>query len=416
MTMAWVPLFSIALATNPAAGQVQQGPWVDDNEQEVDRARKTNVAVIVLDQKNRAIQGAQVQLEQQRHDFVIGLTLPVNQQVPQSPDQKPVYRIFNALSFERYTDWASMADGIDAKQEKLIKDWVDAVKPISTNYGRVVSDDPAHNLDQLSLYNPLQLRDAVLARIENACRFTPAPDTYDLYADIIGQDMIERKIGRGLVHRMFEMARAKSPHAKLNLRIYDAISLQRGRDLIDLMQRMEVLQIPFDGVTLEQRFGGQVQPIPLNRMLRDYVEKVPVPVTITGLEVGGPSEVAAGLNIETVIRLLFAQPNVAGIYFSGLTPAHTLEENGELLNRNGEPSAAGSTLDALFSNHWHSSVTGTTDERGNIQARVFTGWYKVDATLPSGATMTVDAYIPRSDRTKLIVLQTTAAESTPQGQ
>lgn len=405
-----VALVLCILGPETTNAQVLQGQWVDEAEAAINKHRKTDAIVIVIDQHDQAVTGATVTLKQLRHDFVVGLTLPVDRLPPDHVEKLPVYRCFNSIAMDRMTDWSYPPKPSELAPEEVGKAWRYMLDPIQIAYGRVVSADTARNSDKLALLGPTDLRDAVMARVNMATNSRPAADQYDLYADLLYQDLIERKLGKGMLHRMFEHARAGRPDADFNLRVRNAISLQRGRELSLAVQRLEAMQVPFEGVTIEQRFIGQVQPRPLARMLDDHVGTLPVPVTLAGLEVGGPSDVAAGLNAETLLRLVFAQPKIQGIYFSGVLASEVVEEHAALIDADGNPTAAGQALDQLFNTHWRSNITGKSDERGNVAARVFTGWYEITVKLPNGLEMNGKAYIPKSDRAKLIVMQQTAAE------
>lgn len=409
-----IALTACTLTIASASAQILQGAWVEASEAAIDQHRKTEVTVIVLDREDHAVMGASVRLTQQRHDFIIGLTLPADRMPPQGLDKLAVYRCLNAIALDRLTDWSFPLKQSQTTPQELAKAWHDAIDPLQVSFGRVISADTARNKDKLSLLKPTDLRDAVMQRVDDAMSFEPNADYYDLYADLLYQDMIERKLGKGMLHRMFDRARAADPDAKFSLRVRNAISLQRGRELALAIQRLEVRQVPFDRVTIQQRFKGQVQPRPLARMLDEQVATLPVPVTLAGLEVGGPSEVAAGLNMETLLRLVFAQPAIEGIYFSGVLPNEVLEKHAALLDAAGQPTPSGNVLDQLFNKHWRSEVNAKTDERGNINTRVFTGWYRVSATLPTGEVIKGQAYLPKSDRAKIIVLQQTAAEDQSQ--
>jgi len=402
LCLAWGP---------PSDAQILQGQWVDQSQAAIDQQRKTDVTVIVLDRQDRAVQGAKVRLVQQRHDFVLGLTLPNDRMPPKQPRTLPVYRCFNAIAMDRYTDWSTSSPSDPKKTAARLNAWTDALDPIHKHFGPVVSADTARNHDRLSLLESAELRDAVLARIDLASVFDPVPDSYDLYADLLKQDMIERKLGQGMLPRMFDRAAARRPKASFGVRVRNAISLQSGRDFVSTIQKLEVRQVPFDHITIEQSFPGPIQPNALRRMLDEYAAPLPAPVILAGLEVGGPTPVAAAIKLETLLRLAFAQPNIHGIYFAGLVQDELIEDNAALFDRDGKPTAAGQVLDTLFTKLWHSEESGTSDERGNVQARVFTGWYRITATLPDGTQIESQAYIPKADRSKRIILQTTTAEA-----
>lgn len=391
--------------------QILQGQWVDDTQAQIEKHRKADVTVIVLDMDDRAVKGAKVRLIQQRHDFALGLRLPVDRDPPEGLKTLPVYRCFNAIALDRYTDWSLPPADDPGQQAKRLDAWHRAIDPMHTSFGPVISADPARNNDRLSLLGPADLRDAILARIDLAAIYEPAPDAYCLYADVLQQDMVQRKLGQGMLHRMFDRADAKRPQASFGLRVRNGVSLQRGRDMLRAIQKLEVRQVQFDHITIEQAFGQAMQPIPMKRMFEDYIAPLPRPVTLAAVEAGGSSPLAAAINIETVVRLAFAEPRIAGLSFAGLTEGELLEENAALIDSDGKPTASGEALDQLFTKLWRSDVTGQTDERGNVQSRVFTGWYTISATLPDGSVITSEAYIPKADRAKMIVLQKTAAEA-----
>lgn len=397
-------------ADRPAGAQVLRGEWVEASEKAIDQHRKTDIQVIVLDRDDRALQGVTVQVDQLRHDFVLGLAVPTDQAPPKDFAEKPVYRCFNAIALDRFTDWSARENRTQSPAAQVLKQWAEAIRPVEKSFGRVVSADPALNADELSMLGPGEMQDALMARIDYATALTPRPDRYDLYGDLLHQDVIARKLGHGMVHRMFERARAKRPDATLALRVRDGISLQRGRELVNTALRLQARQVPVDAVTIEQRFGGQLNPIALQRMMNNTITRLDLPVSLAGVEVGGPSPAAAAMNLEAVLRLAFAQPGIEGVYLAGLTDEALVEPDAALIDDAGEPTPAGLAFDGLFRGLWWTDLSATTDERGNAQARVFTGWHNVKATLPNGRVIAVEVYVPRAERAKIIVLQATAVE------
>jgi len=192
--------------------------------------------------------------------------------------------------------------------------------------------------------------------------------------------------------------------------VRDGLSLQRSRELVNTALRLQARQVPFDAVTIEQRFRGQLNPIALRRMMNSTITRLDLPVSLAGVEVGGPTPAAAAMNLEAVLRLAFAQPEVEGVYLAGLAQDALVETDAALIDDAGEPTPAGLALDGLFRKLWWTDLTATTDERGNAQARVFTGWHHVKATLPNGRVIAAEVYVPHAERAKIVVLQATAVE------
>ena len=219
---------ALLFATSPCQAQILQGQWVDATEQAIEKYRKTDIAVIVLDRDDHALQGVDVQIEQLRHDFVVGLTVPADRMPPTELAHRPVYRCFNGLSMDRLNDWAVKPDSAQPPASALYQRWEQAIKPIHTTFGRVISADAALNADELSLLVPKDLQDVLIARVDYAIGLKPGPDNFDLYCDLLHRNMIERKLGHGMAHRLFERAYSKRPKAQLSLRFRDAITFQWG--------------------------------------------------------------------------------------------------------------------------------------------------------------------------------------------
>lgn len=394
----------------PTYAQILQGKWVDASQAAIEQHRKTDITVIILDQKDRAVQGAKVELVQKRHDFPVGLKLPSDRTPPQAAAQTPVFRCFNAIAMDRYTDWStSQAEDRSTRAQRLSA-WQLALKPIHSHYGRIMSADPARNPDHLALLKPTELRDAILKRIDDAAAHPLRPDGYDLFADLLQQDIIERKLGQGMLYRMVERTQAANPKASFGLRARDVLVRHRSRDLFKLLQKLLIRQVKLKHLTIEQPLNGPIQPNALKRSFESSIAPLGLPVSMI-LDVGGPTPIAAAINLETVLRIAFAEPAISGIYFSGLIDDDMLEDNAGLIDAVGKPTAAGEVMDHLFMRYWQSNESMKTDERGNAKARVFTGWYDITASLPGGTQIKSTAYIPKSDRSKMIVLQTTAAEA-----
>ena len=100
LRMLFLALAISLLCSGSIYAQILQGDWVDQSQAAIEEHRKTDVTVIVLDQNDRAVQGATVRLVQQRHDFEVGLTLPVDRMPPKKAGDLPVYRSINAIALD----------------------------------------------------------------------------------------------------------------------------------------------------------------------------------------------------------------------------------------------------------------------------------------------------------------------------
>lgn len=389
----------------PAAAQVLHGEWVDRSQEAIEELRRTPVKVVVLDENDRPIRGAQVRIQQTRHDFVLGFAVVQ----PQPPDgvatERPVWRCFNAVALDRMTAIRFTAELDPAEADTAARQWGDWLAPIQTSYGPVLSADAARLPDAVVQLDADAFMAFVDGRLRQALDSDRTVDRFDIYADALSHRLPEERLGDGLLNRLYDTAGARRPNTSLGVRVSDALNPNRARDLRQRLQAMDIRQVQIDGVTIDQTFAGPVNPVALERVLRDQIATLHLPVTIADLDVGGGSSAAAAINLETVLRLLFATPNIEGVYFAGLY-SHELEEpTSALIDDAGEPTACGELVEAMFRGLWWTDVTRGADDLGNVIESVYTGWYRITATLPDGRTLTTEVYLPKSEDPRYVVLQ-----------
>ncbi|MEM9416324.1 MAG: hypothetical protein AAGA29_12745 [Planctomycetota bacterium] len=400
---AWVA--AVLFPAVPARAQILQGEWVDRSQEAIEACRKTPLIVVVLGADDRPIQNAQVRIEQTRHDFVLGVALGEGNPPLGEADELPLWRCLNAFAFDRLTDWRN-EPAMDAGQlDAAATVWHDWMQPIEASYGPVLSADAARTPDRVVAMDARPLRDAVRERIDHALRIDDAIDRFDLYADAAGHALLEDRLGTGILNTLFDTADAHRPDAAICLRVRDGLDTNRSGELRRRMRALEIRQVRFDGITIDQSFPATVNAPSLARILEDRIASLDVPVTIANLNVTGSSGVAAAMNLETALRLLFATPNIRGIYFAGLYADDRIDPAGALLDDAGELTGCAQVVEGLFRELWWTDLTLTSDDIGNARADVFTGWYHITATLPDGRVLETEAYLPKDDTPRYIVLQ-----------
>jgi len=379
---------------------------VDEAELAIDLHRKSALVVVVLDAQDRAVENASVRINQTRHAFPLGLTVPAEGDPPTSASELPLYRCFNALAMDRLTRWTTPDRHWSPTTRAGVQRWMEAMEAIEVSFGPVVASDPAGNFDGLSKLEPRVVGELLRQRVTAALDLDARIRKLDIYADTAGSVDLRQDLGFGVIHRLFEQAHAIDPEAGLSLRFVNGLDPIGSREISQRAQSYEVRQVPFTGITIEHQFSGQVQPMALRRTLSDRIAILPAPVTLAAFEVGGNSEIAASLSLESVLRLLFAEPNIEAIYLAGLTEAQTVEPHAALVNPDGSLTSSGQLIDDLFTKHWWSTVEGVSDVRGSVPARVFKGWYLVEAVLPDGTVLRTEAYIDSpAGETHYVVLQ-----------
>ena len=163
--------------------------------------------------------------------------------------------------------------------------------------------------------------------------------------------------------------------------------------------------LDLDGYTIRQRFAGKIEQDELTRNLNALAVLCPA-IVVSGLEVGGPSAVDRTINMERILRTLFAEPKVKGIYFAGFTADQLADPDAALIDENGNLTGAGRSVDQLFGETWWTDLTVQSDLLGEATARVFLGMHTVTVTFADGGTLQVPLRVDEAnDPPRLVVLQ-----------
>lgn len=409
-----VGLLAALFTSVPASGQLLVGPWISESEQATDKARKTDLRVIVMDHHGLPAAGARVRIEQTRSSFQLGLILPETgwpEQGLGADTHTEFWRCFNSISLERLTDWPSLQTepgaGLDAGRVALIEAALDHAEAngMFVRWGPVVSADPGRVPDWA-----VGLDGEALSRgVADYCgkiheRFGSRIDQFDVYTQTLSHSFIEDRAGVSVVRGMYSSVPVHGGGAQACARFDDAMDIQQ---MIKVQRRLTAMReafIPVQVVALDHTFGGTLERRALVRLL-SKIDQIKGPVVVSGLTVGGDSEVTAAINLETVLRTLMERPGLQGIWFAGLNAELAGDPSGALLDDMGLPTPSGRVVDSLYHGNWREDIEASADELGNVRSRVFPGDYRVTATLADGTACTAEVHVVKSVDPKVVLIE-----------
>jgi hypothetical protein len=198
-----------------------------------------------------------------------------------------------------------------------------------------------------------------------------------------------------------------APGVRLAVRFEDMLSGPRRVELAAAVAALREDFVPLDEVAIEQTILGKLNRTPAQRSIQ-AIGALGYDVVIAKLEVGGASEAAAALNLETLLRVLYAEPAVQGIYLAGLREDQLAAPNAALLDASGQPTLPGRVFQTLVAG-WHTDLRLVTDELGEARLRVFPGALRIVATVQGAEVAQTTVWVDRSRETRVIVLQGTSS-------
>lgn len=394
----------------PVSAQMLAGAWVDQSDKRIDETRKTELRVIVLDAAGRAAPGAAVVIEQTGSDFPVGVVLPENG-LPEVDLNGEFWRVVNAVSLERMTGWpklqpeggGSLDDDAVWRIEQVLNEA--EARGMLVRWGPLISADAGRVPGWAAKLEGRELADVVAAYADLICkRFGRRIHQFDGYTQTLDHGFIESRAGVGVVRDLYETLPASSPGVVVCARFDDALGTGRINKMLRQLTAMREAFIPVPLVALDHRFGDTVDQKSLARLF-SRTDPIDQPVILSGLTVGGDSELNAAINLETVLRTVMEKPKVQGIWFSGLTPDNAIELNSELIDEAGGLTSSARTIDSLYHNVWRTHIETKTDELGNVRARAFPGTYRVTATLAGGSELSATFRLLKSDGPRVVLLE-----------
>lgn len=407
---AWLAAAGLICAAIPAShAQFVSGDWVERGAASIQAHRTTPVSFLVLDAEGKLAPHAEVRVEQLRHAFTLGFV--IHDQFPQTFDAEAKgWRAFNAVSLEGLTSWRQIQpDG----PNELIRDAVDtavdsaAAAGLRVRWGALVSADTFDLPEWVVPLRGAALLDAVRTYARRvASVYGESVVELDVAEKTLDHDRLSPAMLRLLA---IDMA-AHWPTVSPSLRFAQALSGARTFDVIRAMdgvlkQRLGVTKFTIDHVFSPRPLAQDLLEPALERLV-----KFDRPIVVGSLEIGGTHSIEAAVNTETVLRTLFAEPLVTGVYFSGLFARDTADPSAALFDGASQPTSIAHAVDRLFRETWWSDITLPTNPLGQARTRVYLGEYRVTATLPDGSSVTVPLRLWNRDETPTEIILMPVAE------
>ena len=376
------------LATGRGAGQVLIGPWVEAAQAEAERVRQREVRVIVLEAGGGVVEGARVTATLVSHAFELGVSEPASPTMLQR----------------------ALAQGIPLNARAEAPPWHDNAAdrdrplppPIRRGLtGPLIGTDLADWPEAVASLPDAALPTTLFERLERHAR----PGRRLLpFGDLLQRPgVIDDRLGNGFIRFAHQRLGARHPHTPLGLYAAGGLVGPGQRRMLHAITRSREAVIPFDFVATSYRSSSALPP-PRLKIELDRLDALKHPLLVTGVQTGGPTALEAATHAEALLRLLFARPEVAGVYFAALTPDAAIEPHAALLDPSGEASAVGRVVARLFGELWRVRESFTTDAAGNAYARLYHGLYRLDVAYPDGAHATTEFRLePGPERHRVVV-------------
>ena len=350
----------------------------------------------------RTTPGAKVAVEQMRHEFWFGATLPGGVFTGRtSPEDiakfKEIFTShFNAGVIEAAFKWHDMERERGQVNYSIVDSmlaWADkegiplrghcifwGVPNYVQNWVKELGDD--------ELRSALQQRGRAIG-----ARYRDRFAEYDLNNEMIHANYYEKRLGPEITKQMFLWVKDGDPKAKLFVNDYDILTGNRLADYVKHIRGLLDMGTPVAGIGVQGHLHGDTfDPAALENAL-DELAKFKLPIRITEFNFPGQrsryyrgdrkaqltpeEERVKAESLTQYFRICFAQPAVTGILMWGFWEGANWIPQSSLYKRDWTPTPAAAAYRELVLNKWWTRWSGTANAEGLAAMRAFYGKHKV---------------------------------------
>jgi GH35 family endo-1,4-beta-xylanase len=371
----------------------------------IERYRKGNAIVQVLDENRKPLNGAIVEVCQVSHDFLFGCAFP-NWNIPEFSKKHPdvwanferyFTSLFNYATTENMIKWNSL----EPEEGKPNYQMVDAFVTWCQSHNiKIKGHCLVWGLERLGYpkwlekYSPDEVSAKVEKRIkEVVSRYKGKIDIWDVVNEPLDCHWFETHMEPDYAVKAYKWAREANPQAKLVLNEYGCLWNRKDAKFVDYCQELMKAGAPFDAVG-EQAHDGFLIPSPkrffdvmdsLSRLGKEiHLTEITVPSTGRKVESefveGYWTPELHGKYYRYLYTLAFSHPNVKAITLWAMWDGSSWLEQGGIITRDWTPKPAYYELDSLINKEWRTNRSGRTGIDGKYHFRGFYGIYKVKVT------------------------------------
>jgi len=401
------------------AGREPDAPWRAEADERIERFRKADLEVRVVDASGQGIEGANVSIRMQRHSFGFGAGVTAHMICAESEDgrryRETVARNYNKVVFENDLKPRFWALGRSNQHRAFRREWVErAFEWLAENEievrGHYLTWAPLGERAGEYAGRPEELKADVFAHVrERAAAVGDRVSEWDAINHISGWGVtMEQFFGEPRIYAdIMRLARRVAPQAELYVNEGQVLPGGGRRDDYERLVRYLIQQgVAPDGVGFMGHFGAGslTPPAEIYGVLQRFSRLVPnLQVTELDVDVGTDEQLQADY-LRDVMTAAFSHPDVEAVVMWGFWEGRHWKPAAALYRRDWSPKPAGRAWEELVFGRWWTEEDGATDPRGRFAARGFLGDYVLTVT-HDGREVQRSIVLPPEGATETFVLE-----------
>jgi endo-1,4-beta-xylanase len=391
-----VKLQNLPRARVSYSGRDPDASWRAAAEARIEKHRKADLTINVIDASGRPVPRANVHIQLKRHAFHFGSCVATDYLLDPSSDGRRyrdiVEKNFNWAVFENEMKWQALADGISPSVDQALR-WLQDRK----------IDVRGHNLfwpgwrwlpEQLRKFqhDPHQLRSMSRKHALDVVRhFKGKLLQWDVVNEpYTNHDLIDLLGGPAVMVDWFNFAHQADPDCKLYLNDYGILEGgpegAHSQHFYDAIKFLMEKGAPIHGVGIQSHFGAAL-PSPMQVLSTlDKFSELGLPIELTEISFNLDDRSLQADYLRDFFIAAFSHPNVHGLMLWGFWEQRHWRPDSALFNADWSIRPHGQAWIDSVHNKWKTDIRSSTDADGKTQVRGFLGDYSISVS--TGARLT----------------------------
>ena len=361
-------------------GMEEDAKWRKEALERIEKIRKSDIEVNVVDAAGNPIQNANISVEQQRHAFGHGSLLSVSRFKENNQERKQKYldlflSMFNLSGFENAMKMHQIETSANDIDNMLT--WLEEHDTPSRGHVFIwkISQLPNQNIANDSE----ELRKFLIDHITKyADRYKERILTWDVANEQIPNPQFINIVGKDEMINWFKAARENDPYARLALTDYGILGGDIGkRDAFyDMIKFLVDKDAEIDVIGMQGHVGTAAYPENVLRVL-DRFAGFGLDIEITEFTIGIADEEKQGMFVKDFLTAVYSHPAVSSILTWGFIEGSINEHNAAMVRSDFSLKPSGEAWMDLLFNKWWTNEEGTTGIDGRFLTRAYHGKQKI---------------------------------------
>ncbi|MGB3722409.1 MAG: endo-1,4-beta-xylanase [Pacificimonas sp.] len=371
-------------------GRAGDAPWRAEAAARIERVRKGDLSIRVVDAAGNPVSGTVVDISMQRHAFHFGSF--VGHEFAEKSEQSALLRETFPVAFDFATapvywqDWGWQDAGMRAGYERIMASLAKSDIPwrghtlIYPAENRVPSALAALAGDRTGFRQWVMDHVAEVSAIAASAK----PAAFDVINEPRDGDFTVDRLGIAGIADAFRVAKAAMPDTDLYVNDYAIISAGGRNDgniafYHDFIRDLKAEGAPIGGIGIQGHFGAQLtDPARVIAILDDFAQHG-LPIQITEFDVDTSDEEAQADYTRDMLTAAFSHPSVNGFVTWGWWEGDHWRPSAAMLRTDWSPKPNFLAWRQLLFGDWWTDETLTTGADGRVSLRGFLGEYCVEA-------------------------------------